>query len=79
MLSFMVTEYNEVLPSEAVKNQYENNKTDEFLPPLIFSDHNQTRIDDGDVIVWFNFRADRARHLSEAFLLMTDGIDRVVD
>ena len=28
-------EYNEVLPSEAVKNQYENNKTDEFLPPLI--------------------------------------------
>ena len=25
-------EYNEVLPSEAVKNQYENNKTDEFLP-----------------------------------------------
>ena len=70
-------EYNEVLPSEAVKNQYENNKTDEFLPPLIFSNHNQSRIDDGDVIVWFNFRADRARQLSEAFLFDDfDGFDR---
>jgi 2,3-bisphosphoglycerate-independent phosphoglycerate mutase len=61
-------EFNEVLPSEAVKNQYLNNKTDEFLPPLIFGDHDQTRIDEGDVIIWFNFRADRARQLSEAFL-----------
>ena len=61
-------EFNEVLPSEAVKNQYLNNKTDEFLPPLIFGDHDQTRINEGDVIIWFNFRADRARQLSEAFL-----------
>ena len=70
-------EFNEVLPSEAVNIQYQNNKTDEFLPPLIFSDHNQKRIDDGDVIVWFNFRADRARQLSEAFLFDEfDGFDR---
>ena len=34
---------------------------------------------DGDVILWFNFRADRARQLSQAFLLKDfNGFDREV-
>ncbi len=61
-------EQSSVAPSEAVKAKYAAGKTDEFLPPLIFSNANEQRIRDGDVILFFNFRADRARQLSVAFL-----------
>ena len=64
-------------PSSAVERQYAQGKTDEFLPPLIFDQPNQPRIRDGDTVLFFNFRADRARQLSQAFLLKEfDGFDR---
>jgi len=64
-------------PSSAVERQYAAGKTDEFMPPLIFADANQPRIRDGDTVLFFNFRADRARQLSQAFLLKDfDGFDR---
>ena len=56
-------------PSAAVDQQYKNGKTDEFMPPLIFSHADEQRVRDGDVVLFFNFRADRARQLSQAFLL----------
>ena len=66
-------------PSAAVDQQYRNGKTDEFLPPLIFSHANEQRVRDGDVVLFFNFRADRARQLSQAFLLKDfRGFDREV-
>ena len=66
-------------PSAAVAEQYKNGKTDEFMPPLIFSYTNEQRVNDGDVVLFFNFRADRARQLSQAFLLKDfDGFDREV-
>src|SRR5216110_3484311 len=66
-------------PSAAVDQQYKNGKTDEFMPPLIFSHANEQRVRDGDVVLFFNFRADRARQLSQAFLLKDfDGFDREV-
>lgn len=66
-------------PSETVSDLYANGQTDEFMPALIFSHHNQQRINDGDVIFFFNFRADRARQLSTAFLRPEfDGFDREV-
>jgi 2,3-bisphosphoglycerate-independent phosphoglycerate mutase len=66
-------------PADAVRAQYERGKTDEFLPPLIFSHPNQHRIRDGDTVFFFNFRADRARQLSQAFLLKDfDGFEREV-
>jgi len=66
-------------PSVAVDQQYENGKTDEFMPPLIFSHANEQRVRDEDVVIFFNFRADRARQLSQAFLLKDfDGFDREV-
>ena len=56
-------------PSAVVRELYNVEKRgDEFLPPVIFSHANEQRIRDGDVVLWFNFRADRARQLSEAFL-----------
>src|ERR1044071_5941048 len=66
-------------PSEAVDQQYKSGKTDEFMPPLIFSHANEQRVRDGDVVLFFNFRADRARQLSQAFLFQEfDGFDREV-
>src|SRR6185369_38291 len=66
-------------PSAAVDQQYKSGKTDEFMPPLIFSHANEQRVRDGDVVLFFNFRADRARQLSQAFLLKDfDGFDREV-
>ncbi len=66
-----------VLPSEAVAEKYGEDKTDEFLPPMVFGQANSERVRDGDVIIFFNFRADRARQLSVAFLHEDfDGFDR---
>jgi len=58
----------EILPSEAIRNCYADDKTDEFLLPMTFVESDTRRIRDGDVVLWFNFRADRARQISEAFL-----------
>lgn len=70
-------EHSEVLPSEAVAGRYKQDETDEFLKPLVFSEADTTRVRDQDVIVFFNFRSDRARQLSEAFLYDDfDGFDR---
>jgi 2,3-bisphosphoglycerate-independent phosphoglycerate mutase len=66
-------------PSAAVARQYSLGKTDEFMPPLIFALPNEQRVRDGDTILFFNFRADRARQLSQAFLLKDfEGFDREV-
>jgi 2,3-bisphosphoglycerate-independent phosphoglycerate mutase len=66
-------------PAAAVRAQYERGTTDEFMPPLIFSHADEQRIRDGDTVFFFNFRADRARQLSQAFLLENfDGFDREV-
>ena len=67
-------------PADAVKAAYPAEpRGDEFMPPMIFDLADQARIRDDDVILWFNFRADRARQLSEAFLKADfDGFDREV-
>jgi 2,3-bisphosphoglycerate-independent phosphoglycerate mutase len=67
-------------PSAAVQAAYPSDpRGDEFMQPMIFDHANQQRINDGDVILWFNFRADRARQLSDAFLKADfDGFDREV-
>ncbi|MEY2492429.1 MAG: 2,3-bisphosphoglycerate-independent phosphoglycerate mutase, partial [Verrucomicrobiota bacterium] len=65
--------------SVAVAAKYQEGKTDEFMPPLIFAYANEQRVRDGDSVLFFNFRADRARQLSQAFLFEKfDGFDREV-
>jgi 2,3-bisphosphoglycerate-independent phosphoglycerate mutase len=65
--------------SAAVTNEYAHGKTDEFLSPLNFALPNEQRIRDGDVVFFFNFRADRARQLSQAFIFPDfKGFDRRV-
>jgi 2,3-bisphosphoglycerate-independent phosphoglycerate mutase len=72
-------EKREVLASEAIADYYRMDKTDEFMPPMIFTAADTQRVRDGDVVLFFNFRSDRARELSEAFLYPDfDGFDREV-
>ena len=54
---------------EVAPQSYEKGETDEFiLPTVIIKDGAPvTTIDDGDSIIFFNFRADRARELTRAF------------
>jgi 2,3-bisphosphoglycerate-independent phosphoglycerate mutase len=61
-------EKRDILASEAVADYYRLDKTDEFMPPMVFSEADTQRVRDGDVILFFNFRADRAREISDAFL-----------
>src|SRR5260221_287655 len=65
--------------SEAVRQRYLAGETDEFLKPMVFSDQPGPQIGDGDVVLFFNFRADRARQLSQAFLFKDfEGFDREI-
>lgn len=74
-----IGEKREVLASEAVADYYRLDKTDEFMPPMIFTESDTQRVRDGDVVLFFNFRADRAREISDAFLKDDfSGFDRVV-
>ena len=50
----------------AVRESYARDETDEFIQPTIVSDDPRSRIRDGDGVVFFNFRPDRARELSAA-------------
>ncbi|MEO5712201.1 MAG: 2,3-bisphosphoglycerate-independent phosphoglycerate mutase [Luteolibacter sp.] len=72
-------EKRDVLASEAVADYYRLDKTDEFMPAMIFNEPDTQRVRDGDVVLFFNFRSDRARELSEAFLYPDfDGFDRQI-
>ena len=66
-------------PAEYVERCYAKGETDEFLKPGIFAYGNEQRVRDNDVVFFFNFRADRARQMSDAFLYPEfDGFDREV-
>ncbi len=51
--------------AEAVEASYAAGLTDEFVEPLVVGDTGAVR--DGDTVVFFNFRADRARQITRAF------------
>ncbi|MEM5564070.1 2,3-bisphosphoglycerate-independent phosphoglycerate mutase [Psychroserpens sp. AS72] len=60
--------------TQSIENNYKNGITDEFIKPIIkVGDDNQplAKIKDGDVVIFFNFRTDRGRELTEA-LTQTD-------
>jgi len=55
-------------PVEAVKGEYTVKKTDEFMPALVCVKEPRPLIAEGDGILFFNFRGDRARQLSQVVL-----------
>jgi 2,3-bisphosphoglycerate-independent phosphoglycerate mutase len=54
--------------AEAVRDAYESGENDEFVKPRVVIAHGQPSglIGDGDAVLFFNFRADRARELTRA-------------
>ena len=64
---------------EAVTQSYEKGETDEFVQPTVVMQDGApaAAIGDGDSIIFFNFRPDRAREITRAFCCDEfDGFDR---
>jgi len=58
-------------PRAAVDASYEKQTYDEFVEPVIITDENDKPlglINDGDSVIFFNFRADRARQMTRAII-----------
>lgn len=54
---------------EAIQESYNEGVTDEFIKPIVIHDannHPMGMVNEGDVVLMFNFRTDRGRQLSEA-------------
>jgi 2,3-bisphosphoglycerate-independent phosphoglycerate mutase len=57
-------------PVQAVQDAYDRGETDEFIRPIVLLDENQepvTTVKDNDIVLMFNFRADRVRELTHVF------------
>lgn len=52
--------------SEVFERSYENDVTDEFLMPHRIKTSENSRIEKGDVLIFFNIRGDRARQITKA-------------
>jgi 2,3-bisphosphoglycerate-independent phosphoglycerate mutase len=67
-------------PAKEIENRYAQNETDEFIKPIaVASDGAMRTIQDGDSVIFFNFRADRARELTRALTFSAfDGFTRAV-
>ena len=52
----------------AVKGEYTQKKTDEFMPAYVCVKEPRPLVADGDGILFFNFRGDRARQMSQVIL-----------
>ena len=53
---------------ESIQQSYDENVTDEFIQPLVMVDENNeplAKIENDDVVIFFNFRTDRGRELTE--------------
>ncbi len=62
---------------KSMEENYAKNVTDEFMPPIVMTDDNDqplTTIKEGDVVIFFNFRTDRGRQLTEV-LSQKDHLD----
>lgn len=55
-------------PISAVKRSYENGVSDEFIKPIVMTDAKSVpvaRVEEGDVVLCFNFRTDRGREITQ--------------
>jgi len=64
---------------EAMQQSYDKGETDEFVKPTVIVDGDKPTgtVNDSDSIIFFNFRPDRARQLTNSFINNDfDGFDR---
>ncbi len=61
---------------KSIQENYGKDITDEFLPPIVMTENDEpiTTIKEGDVVIFFNFRTDRGRQLTEV-LSQKDHLD----
>ncbi|MCX7121966.1 MAG: 2,3-bisphosphoglycerate-independent phosphoglycerate mutase [Gammaproteobacteria bacterium] len=65
LLTLGKADYTASAATEAVSQAYERGENDEFISPTLINP--DAIIKNGDVIIFMNFRADRARQLTQAF------------
>ncbi|MFH1288909.1 MAG: 2,3-bisphosphoglycerate-independent phosphoglycerate mutase [bacterium] len=56
---------------ESVEISYKEGKTDEFVTPVVLTDNNNNslaKISDGDTVIFYNFRPDRARQITKSLI-----------
>ncbi|MCB0374772.1 MAG: 2,3-bisphosphoglycerate-independent phosphoglycerate mutase, partial [Sinomicrobium sp.] len=54
---------------QAIQKSYDSGVTDEFIKPIVIHNENDepvATLSDGDVVIFFNFRTDRGRQLTQA-------------
>ena len=66
LLTEGISDYHFQSPTDAIHAFYQQNIFDEFIPPTQIGEAKP--IIDGDCVFFFNFRQDRARELTEAFI-----------
>ncbi|MCA8953143.1 MAG: 2,3-bisphosphoglycerate-independent phosphoglycerate mutase [Planctomycetes bacterium] len=52
----------------ALSSSYDRGEGDEFVLPTVIGSRDAGRVRGGDAVIFFNFRTDRARQLTEAFV-----------
>ena len=70
MLTLGKTEYQSSDPVSGLHAGYDRNENDEFILPTIICGEGESpvSIDDGDAVLFMNFRPDRARQITQAFV-----------
>lgn len=65
--------------SQAVEQSYKKQQTDEFIEPTVIMKNSSpiALIQEGDAVIFFNFRIDRPRQLTKAFVL--DDFDTYIE
>ncbi|WP_166258000.1 2,3-bisphosphoglycerate-independent phosphoglycerate mutase [Marinobacter salicampi] len=70
LLTLGDAEYSAEDPVSGLEQAYERGENDEFVQPTRIQASNQPDafVDDGDAVIFMNFRADRAREMTRAFV-----------
>lgn len=68
MLTTETAQYHANTAIEGLELAYERNENDEFVSPTWIDNPNSKAIQSDDTVIFMNFRADRARQLSYAFV-----------
>lgn len=55
-------------PLDVLQKSYDDGVSDEFINPIVITENGDpvAKIDEGDVVIFFNFRTDRGRQLTQA-------------
>jgi 2,3-bisphosphoglycerate-independent phosphoglycerate mutase len=61
---------------EAIQASYAQNVTDEFIMPVVIGNDDSLKVESGDSLIFYNFRADRMRQIVKGFSIKGhDGFD----